>query len=66
MTLIGPISALHRRATAQDIAGGSKMSRDELTHALARAGHRRNKSAARPPPPRPPSRSARARPAVSF
>ncbi|MFE7242969.1 hypothetical protein [Streptomyces sp. NPDC057580] len=37
---------LYRRATEQDIAGRSKMSRDELIDALARAGHRRNKSAA--------------------
>ncbi|WP_406431040.1 Ku protein [Streptomyces sp. NBC_01589] len=37
---------LYQRATAQDIAGRSKMSRDELIDALARAGQRRNKSAA--------------------
>ncbi|WP_406502446.1 hypothetical protein [Streptomyces sp. NBC_01602] len=37
---------LYQRATAQDIAGRSKMSRDELIDALARAGHRSVKSAA--------------------
>ncbi|MFE7712311.1 hypothetical protein ACFU6I_42690 [Streptomyces sp. NPDC057486] len=37
---------LYQRATEQDIAGRSKMSRDELIDALARAGHRRVKSAA--------------------
>ncbi|MET7548351.1 MULTISPECIES: hypothetical protein [unclassified Streptomyces] len=37
---------LYQRATTQDIAGRSKMSRDELIDALARAGHRRNKNAA--------------------
>ncbi|MFV5996078.1 Ku protein [Streptomyces sp. NPDC056231] len=37
---------LYQRATEQDIAGRSKMSREELIDALARAGHRRNKSAA--------------------
>ncbi|MFD4232513.1 hypothetical protein [Streptomyces sp. NPDC058545] len=37
---------LYQRATAQDIAGRSRMSRDELIDALARAGQRRKKSAA--------------------
>ncbi|WP_406486347.1 Ku protein [Streptomyces sp. NBC_01563] len=37
---------LYQRATEQDIAGRSKMSRDELIDALARDGHRRVKSAA--------------------
>ncbi|MFD3492248.1 Ku protein [Streptomyces sp. NPDC058690] len=37
---------LYQRATAQDIAGRSKMSRDELIAALARAGQRRKKNAA--------------------
>ncbi|WP_328886124.1 non-homologous end joining protein Ku [Streptomyces sp. NBC_00316] len=37
---------LYHRATEQDLAGRSKMSRDELIDALARAGRRRNKSAA--------------------
>ncbi|MCX5315964.1 hypothetical protein [Streptomyces sp. NBC_00154] len=37
---------LYQRATAQGIAGRSKMSRDELIDALAGAGHRRVKSAA--------------------
>ncbi|WP_406423699.1 Ku protein [Streptomyces sp. NBC_01589] len=37
---------LYQRATEQGIAGRSKMSRDELVEALARAGHRRVKSAA--------------------
>ncbi|MFF0049168.1 hypothetical protein [Streptomyces sp. NPDC005498] len=37
---------LYQQATGQDIVGRSKMSRDELIDALARAGCRRNKSAA--------------------
>ncbi|MFF0291340.1 hypothetical protein [Streptomyces sp. NPDC005262] len=37
---------LYQRATEQDIAGRSKMNREELIDALAPAGHRRNKSAA--------------------
>ncbi|MGW3828180.1 hypothetical protein ACWEAF_39490 [Streptomyces sp. NPDC005071] len=37
---------LYQRAIGQDIAGRSKMSRDELIDALSRAGHCRNKSAA--------------------
>ncbi|MFE2738529.1 hypothetical protein [Streptomyces sp. NPDC059349] len=39
-------SELYQRATGQHIAGHSKMSRDELIDALARAGHRRERSAA--------------------
>ncbi|GCB52724.1 hypothetical protein [Streptomyces sp. NL15-2K] len=37
---------LYQRATEHDIAGCSKMSREELIDALARAGRRRKKSAA--------------------
>jgi DNA end-binding protein Ku len=37
---------LYQRATGQDLAGRSKMSRDELIDALARTGHRRVRSAA--------------------
>lgn len=37
---------LYQRATGEHIAGRSKMSRDELIDALARAGYRRVKSAA--------------------
>ncbi|MET7636007.1 hypothetical protein [Streptomyces sp. NPDC005078] len=37
---------LYQRATEQGIAGRSPMSRDELVDALARAGRRREKSAA--------------------
>ncbi|MFG2683978.1 Ku protein [Streptomyces sp. NPDC048392] len=37
---------LYQRATEQDIAGRSKMSREELVDALTRAGRRRKKSAA--------------------
>ncbi|MEU0896610.1 Ku protein [Streptomyces massasporeus] len=37
---------LYRRATEQDVPGRSKMSRDELVDALARAGRRQKKSAA--------------------
>lgn len=39
-------SELYERATDQNITGRSKMSRDELIEALARAGRRRRKSAA--------------------
>lgn len=37
---------LYQRATEQDVAGRSKMSRDQLIDALARSGRRRKKSAA--------------------
>jgi DNA end-binding protein Ku len=37
---------LYERATEQDITGRSRMSREELIDALARAGRRRKKSAA--------------------
>jgi DNA end-binding protein Ku len=37
---------LYQRATDQDIAGRSKMSREQLIDALARAGRSRKKSAA--------------------
>lgn len=37
---------LYQRATEQDIAGRSKMRREELIDALARAGRHRKKSAA--------------------
>ncbi|MGA5205548.1 hypothetical protein [Streptomyces variegatus] len=37
---------LYQRATEHDVPGRSKMSREELVDALARAGHRRKKSAA--------------------
>lgn len=37
---------LYQRATEQDVPGRSKMSRDELVDALARAGRRHKKSAA--------------------
>jgi DNA end-binding protein Ku len=37
---------LYQRVTDQGIAGRSKMSREELIDALARAGRRRKKSAA--------------------
>lgn len=37
---------LYQRASDQDVAGRSKMSREELIDALARSGRRRNKSAA--------------------
>jgi DNA end-binding protein Ku len=37
---------LYQRATEHDVPGRSKMSREELVEALARAGHRRKKSAA--------------------
>lgn len=37
---------LYQRATEHDIAGRSRMSREQLVDALARAGHRRKKTAA--------------------
>lgn len=37
---------LYQRTTEQSIAGRSKMSREELVDALARAGRRRKESAA--------------------
>ncbi|WP_247613411.1 hypothetical protein [Streptomyces galbus] len=37
---------LYERATEQNVAGRSKMSRDQLVDALARGGTRRKKSAA--------------------
>ncbi|MEU6914220.1 hypothetical protein [Streptomyces olindensis] len=40
---------LYERATAQDLPGRSKMSREELVEALARAGRHRKTNAACPP-----------------
>ncbi|MFF1282848.1 hypothetical protein ACFVY4_19105 [Streptomyces sp. NPDC058299] len=37
---------LYQRATRQDVAGRSRMSREELIDALAHSGRRREKSAA--------------------